>query len=93
MTDICRFEFSRDVDPEDIKVQLALSIVTTECSFGKPRVRINAAYTISEDGRKVVIDVTSDVGQQIAQTFAGLMMRQDGENSFQVERVRGEENA
>ncbi len=93
MDNIYRFEFSTDVNSEDIKVQLALAIVTAECSFGQARVRINAAYSISEDGKKVVIDVASDVGQQIAQTFAGLMIRRHGEKSFQVDKIHGDLNA
>jgi hypothetical protein len=92
MVKFYRFKFSTDVNPEDIKAQLALAIVTTECSLGQARVRMDAAYTISEDGRKLVIDVTSDVGRQIAQTFTGLIIRRYGENSFQVKRIRNDKN-
>lgn len=96
MTTVCRFEFPAEIDGELIEKQLALAIVTAECNFGQPRVRMAAAYCISpaEDnpnGNKelqVVIDVSTDVGEHIAQVFTGLMIRQLGEDKFTIERVR-----
>ncbi len=96
---VCRFEFPEGLDRESIEAQLALAIVAAECTFGQARVRISAAYSISPpngatDGQKVtqvVIDVSTEVGEHIAQIFTGLMIRQLGEDRFTVDRVRRKE--
>jgi hypothetical protein len=87
LPDVCRFRFPPEADGEVIEAQLALAIVAAESAFGQPKVRISAAYSISKDKSRVVIDVATDVGQQIAQIFAGLMMRQLGEDGFSVDRL------
>ena len=88
MPDVCRFKFPADLEGELIESQLALAIVATECTLGQPKVRINAAYSISKDRTWVVIDVSTNVGEQIAQIFTGLLMRQLGEDGFTVDRLR-----
>ncbi len=92
MPDVCRFKFPADLEGELIESQLALAIVATECTLGLPKVRINAAYNISEDKTRVVIDVSTNVGEQIAQIFTGLMIRHFGERGFSVERMREKNN-
>lgn len=99
MPAVCKFEFPEGLDREMIETQLALAIVATECTFGQPRVRINAAYCVSPasdtaDGKtkpKVAIDVSTEVGEHIAQVFTGLMIRQLGEDEFTVDRIRSKE--
>ena len=87
MTDICRFKFSCELDDETVETQLALAIISAECTFGQPKVRIGAAYCISSDERQVAIDTSSEVGEHIAQVFTGLLIRQLGEDGFTVERL------
>jgi len=70
MSVICRFQFPDEVDKEILETQLAMAIITTECTFGQPKVRIAAAYCISKDKPQVAIDVSTDVGEHIAQVFA-----------------------
>lgn len=86
MPEICRFKFKEGISKEMIEEQIALAIITGECTFGQARVRIHASYAAS-DG-KAVIDVSSDVGEHIAQVFTGLMIRKIGEDNFTVERIR-----
>lgn len=85
MVEIYRFKFKEGVTKEAIEEQITLAIITTECTFGKPRVRLHASY-LAADG-KAVIDASSDVGEHIAQIFTGLMMRIVGEENFTVERI------
>lgn len=89
MPAVCRFRFPEETDRETIEMQLALAIIAAECTFGQPRVRISAAYCVSGDKSQVGIDVSTEVGEHIAQVFTGLMIRQLGEDRFTVERVRG----
>jgi len=87
MGTVCRFKFPKGVDEDAIEAQLALAIIAAECFFGKPKVRINAAYLFPKRSRELVIDVSTDVGEHIAQVFTGLLTRQLGEERFTVNRV------
>lgn len=87
MSSVCRFRFPEELDGEVIETQLTLAVIATECAFGQARVRIGAAYCFSREKSQVAIDVSSDVGEHIAQVFTGLMIRQIGEDRFTVDRV------
>jgi hypothetical protein len=91
MSPVCRFKFPDDVDRDIIETQLALAIISAECAFGQPKVRICAAYCISKEKPQVAIDVSTEVGEHIAQVFTGLIVRQLGEDKFTVDRVRDKE--
>lgn len=83
---VCKFNFPKELDRETIEIQIALAIITAECFYGKPKVRIDASYIMSEDGSQIVIDITTEVGKFIAQVFTGLMGRQINEDKFTVEK-------
>ena len=91
MSEVCRFKFMDGISKEMIEEQITAAIISAECTFGQARVRLHASYAAS-DG-KAVIDVSSDVGEHIAQVFTGLMTRQIGEKNFTVEWIKekGEE--
>lgn len=99
MPTVCRFKFPEGLDRETIETQLALAVIAAECTFGQPKVRISAAYCVSpasktadsEKNPQVAIDVSTEVGEHIAQVFTGLMIRQLGEDAFTVDRVRSKE--
>ena len=85
MAEICKFSFKQPLSKEAIEKRITLAIVTAECVFGQAKVRLHAGYTAADD--KAVIDVSSAVGEHIAQVFTGLMIRQLGEESFTIERL------
>ncbi len=84
---VCRFKFHEGLEREMIETQLALAIVAAECTFGQPKVRISAGYCVSKEKPQVAIDVSTEVGEHIAQVFTGLMIRQLGEDNFTVDRI------
>ena len=86
MLTVCRFKFPEEIDREIIETQLALAIISAESTFGQPRVRISAAYFISREKPQIAIDVSTKVGEHIAQVFTGLMIRQLGEDKFTLRR-------
>jgi hypothetical protein len=99
MPAVCRFKFPEGLDRESIEAKLALAIVATECIFGQAKVRTSAAYYISEvstgqeeqpKGLQAAIDVSTEVGEHVANVFTGLMIRQLGEDKFTVDRVNSE---
>ena len=89
MNGICRFRFSGDMEREAVEAQLAQAVLGAECVFGQARVRISVAYVMSDDGGRLAIDVSNEVGEHVAQLFTGLITRQFGEEAFSVERIGG----
>ena len=83
---VCRFKFNKHLSREQIEEKIAFAVVAAECTFGQAKVRLNAAYLAADN--KVVIDVSSPVGEHIAEVFTGLLIKDYGEQSFTVERVR-----
>ncbi|MCK9554992.1 hypothetical protein M0R36_04145 [bacterium] len=85
---VCRFKFKQKVSKEQIEELITFAVISAECTYGQAKVRLNASYLASDS--KAVIDVSSPVGEHIAEIFTGLLIRDYGEQSFDVERVRDE---
>ena len=91
MKAVCKFRFPEGTAREFIEASLASAIFNAECVFGKPRVRVSGvAYYVPEDSPQCVIDVSSEVGEHVAQVFTGIMMNVLGEEKFRVTRIEGE---
>ncbi len=91
MKAVCRFKFPRGTKREFIEASIASAIFNAECEFGKPRVRVSGvAYYVAEDSPGCVIDVSTEVGEHVAQVFTGIMMNTLGEEKFEVRRIEGE---
>lgn len=86
MAGALKFTFKRNVSKTLIERQIALAIVTAECTFGQAKVRLNAGYVVSQN--RAVIDTSNKVGEYIAQIFTGFMTRKIGEDKFTVDRVK-----
>ena len=89
MAEVCKFKFAEGISKGLIEEEIAAAILSAECIFGQAHVRLHAGYAVS-DG-KAVIDVSSRVGEYVAQVFTGLMTRKIGEEHFTVEWVKDEE--
>jgi len=86
MTDVCKFKFQDEIGKEAIEDEMARAIKTAEYTFGQAKVRLHAGYLATNN--KAVIDVSSEVGEYIAQIFIGLMTDRLGEDKFTMERIR-----
>ena len=86
MPKVCRFKFPEGPDRESIETHLALAIKATESVYGQPRVRMGVGYLFSGDDKELAIDVSTEVGEHMAQVFTGLLTWQLGEDKFTVER-------
>lgn len=86
MTDVCKFKFQESIGKEAIEDEIARAIKTAEYTFGQAKVRLHAGYLATNN--KAVIDVSSEVGEYIAQIFIGLMTDRLGEDKFTMERIR-----
>jgi hypothetical protein len=86
MTDVCKFKFQDEIGKDAIEDEIARAIKTAEYTFGQAKVRLHAGYLATNN--KAVIDVSSEVGEYIAQIFIGLMTDRLGEDKFTMERIR-----
>ena len=94
MKSLCNFKFPGHIERQFIEKSIAQAIFNAECVFGKPRVRVSGmAYYIPVDGSQCLIDVSSEVGEHVAQVFAGIMINTLGEERFQVRRIEGKPSA
>lgn len=89
MEDICRFKFKEGISSELIESKIALAILAAEGVFGQAKVRLNAAYIVSKN--KAVIDVSNEVGEQIAQVFTRFISEEVGEKKFIVDRIKSKD--
>jgi len=94
MKAVCKFTLPKDTARELVEAAIASAIFNAECVFGKPRVRVSgAAYYLAEDSPQCVIDVSTEVGEHIAQVFTGIMINMLGEDKFQVRRIQSPADA
>ncbi len=91
MNTVCRFTFSDDIENAEYEEQLAQAFIVAESIYGRPKVRINAGCYISSEKPQLIIDVSSEIGEYIAQVFTGLIIRALGEENFTVERISSDE--
>lgn len=87
MKTVCRFTFPEGTNRDLIEAAIASAIFNAECFFGKPKVRLSAAYYMAPNKPQCVIDISNDVGEHIAQVFTGMMISTLGEEEFQVRRI------
>jgi hypothetical protein len=81
-----RFAFSGKPDREAVEADVTLALFAAEQVFGKPRVRLEAGYTLERDGRSCVLTATGEAGDAAARIFAGLTAVRLGEAAYTVRR-------
>ena len=91
MTIVCRFTFPDDIEKKQYEDQLAQAFIVAESIYGRPKVRINAGCYIAPEKSQLIIDVSTEIGEYIAQVFTGLITRALGEENFTVERILRDE--
>jgi len=88
-----RFKFTSSIDITDVEDSLLLSVYATEGVHGTAKVRMDGEFHVDRERRSCVVDATTPVGQMIARVFTGFLVREFGEQSFEVERVTTHERA
>ena len=86
MRKVCCFHLPTGTHSDLIEEQVATAIFAAECVFGKPRVRLCAAYWVDGEGRRCLVDIGDAIGEHIAQILIGCFTREFGESGFSVER-------
>ena len=87
MSQVLRFKF-REANRETVEADVALAIFAAECVYGRPRVRMEAAYDVDATGKACVLKVSGEAGDAVARVFAGLAAARFGETAYSIERVQ-----
>jgi hypothetical protein len=81
------FVFEPHVPLAEAEMSLHLAMFAVEGLAGRVQVRLDANYQVDADKHVIAIDGSNRVGQMIAHVFAGLLLREFGEDAFHIERV------
>ena len=86
-SEVFRFTLAEDTPLADAEMTLQLSIFAVEGLFGTANVRLDASYFVDMPRRIILVDGTNEVGGAVVRVFTNLLLREFGEDSFQVRRV------
>lgn len=81
---IYRFQFESSVPMDEAEISLAMAIIAAEALYGQPAVRLALRYLFGEEKRACVIEGDSEIAREVVLIFTQFLIREFGENSFQV---------
>jgi len=87
---VITFQFDETVQFLEAEQTLQLATFSVEGLYGGARVRLEAVNHFDATHRSITVDTSTEVGFTISRVFAGLLLREFGEGSFQVQRDKGE---
>ncbi len=93
ITEAYRYRFKEDVDLRDVEDTLMLALLAAEGIHGQARVRMDAAYTVDKPLRVVVVDASTDVGQDVAGIYTSFITKEFGPDAFRVRRLDQEDRS
>src|SRR5436190_20394366 len=91
MSSVLHFRITQETDAEAIQDDVTLALYAAECVYGKPRVRLEAAYIVEDDGRTALVEAAGEAGEVAARIFAGLLAARFGESGYSVRRFMKED--
>lgn len=84
--EVYRYVLPARVAVGDLEDTLALAVLACQALHGEARVRLDAAYQFEGRKRTCAIDASTEVGRDLNRLFAGLLAREFGPTSFEVQR-------
>ena len=82
-----RYKFDEKVDLAEAEDTLLLSILAAEGIYGQARVRMDCRYAVDSTIGVILLDASSDVGQDVAGIFTAFLTKEFGPRHFHVCRV------
>ena len=79
-----QYRFKRYLDIGDVQDTLTLAVLGAENLHGRARIRLDGSWRLDRQRRTCTIDASTEVGQDIAQLFAGYLAQEFGERAFRV---------
>jgi hypothetical protein len=86
------FAFERHVPLAAAEMSLHLAMFAVEGLVGRVRVRLGANYVLDENSHAIDIDGDKCVTQLVARVFAGLLLREFGEDAFRMHRLTSDQH-
>lgn len=87
MQKTAKFTFNENVEPAFLEQRISQAIATAETLFGAPRVRLAAGYFVDPDGHRCILDISTEIGERIAEFFIANLLQHLAPHEFTVERV------
>ncbi len=84
---VFRYHFHDDVELVYVEAELVLASFNLESLHGPARARLEAAHFLDHEQRSLVIDATTEVGEDLNRLFVGGLLRELGPDAFTVRRV------
>ena len=69
-----------------LKALVLLAVKETELIFGRPRRKLETTYRLSPDKAVCTVEGGTECGEHLAKLLSGFLMKQVGEEGFQVYR-------
>lgn len=85
--DVFRFHFTSDISLEEAEMTLHLAVYAVEGLYGAAHVRLDVSYYVDEPRQVIIVDATNRVGMALVRVFANLLLRECGDEAFEVRRV------
>lgn len=87
LQELYHYSFAQRVASEEIESTFLLAILAVESLHGPAKVRMEATHAFDAEHRTCVIDASTAVGQDLNRLFIGFVIREFGEDSFNVHRI------
>jgi hypothetical protein len=88
-----RYQFSPRVDLQDAQDTLLLAVLAAEGIYGQARIRMDATFAVDESLRVIVVDASTDAGNDICGIFTSFLCREFGSDAFSVRPLAQEVRA
>lgn len=85
--ELFRYRFDADVAFEDVEAALVLSLLACECLHGEVETRLHAKHAADAAKRACVVDVSTEVGRDLAKLFTGFVRHEIPERCFTVSHM------
>ena len=84
---VFRFGFVPAVPLTEAELTLHLAIYAAEGLHGEARVRLEVSYQLDRSANAIIVDGETEVGASLVKVFTHLLIRQFGEDGFNVRRI------
>jgi hypothetical protein len=84
---VFRYRFHDNVALDDIEAEIVLALLNVESLHGPARTRLEATHFLDSDQRTLIVDATTDVGEDFNRLLVGGLLRAYGPDGFQVTRL------
>lgn len=73
-----------------LKLLFSMALKETELIYGKAKVKLETNYKLNDSRGICLIESGTDCGEHLAKLLSGFLIRELGDNSFKVERIKNE---